>query len=329
MSSLHSRISAALKSRDDRLIRRRLSDPDADAGLVDFHTNDYLSLSRSKDLRARFLAKLQDAPDVLGSGGSRLLVNGHAHAGLEARLAKFFESPTALLFNSGLDANYGFFSCIPQQGDVVVYDEYIHASVHDGVRASRAKDAQFSFEHNSLSALGELLLRLMNARPGLQTGTNSVFVAVESLYSMDGTIAPLTQIVEMLESLFPRGNGYLIVDEAHSTGVYGPQGRGMVAKLGLENKVLARLHTFGKALAGSGGEERAFIATEQTYSAYFTAVLLTSELIRDYMLNYARSLIYTTSLSYANIIAIDCSFDLLENGTSEKVRLQSVPLHLN
>lgn len=168
----------------------------------------------------------------------------------------------------------------------------------------------------------------MNARPGLQTGTNSVFVAVESLYSMDGTIAPLTQIVEMLESLFPRGNGYLIVDEAHSTGVYGPQGRGMVAKLGLENKVLARLHTFGKALAGSGGEERAFIATEQTHSPYFTAVLLTSELIRDYMLNYARSLIYTTSLSYANIIAIDCSFDLLENGTSEKVCSQSIAICL-
>ena len=189
----------------------------------------------------------------MGSGGSRLLVNGHGHTALEARLARFFESPTALLFNSGLDANVGFFSCVPQPGDVVVFDEYIHASVHDGVRASRAREAQFSFEHNSVSSLGEVLLRLLNDRPGLRSGDTSVFVAVESIYSMDGTIAPLTEIVELLESLFPRGNGYLVVDEAHATGVYGPQGRGMVAKLGLEKRVLARLHTFGKALAGSGG----------------------------------------------------------------------------
>lgn len=253
MSPLHAKLAAALKSREDRLIRRRLSDPDADAGLVDFHTNDYLSLSRSPDLRRCFLQKLQSAPEVLGSGGSRLLVNGHAHSALEARLAAFFDSPTALLFNSGLDANVGFFSCVPQPGDVMVYDEYIHASVHDGVRASRVKNAQFAFEHNSLAALGELLLRLLRERPGLQSGESSVFVAVESLYSMDGTIAPLTQIVELIESLFPLGNGHLVVDEAHATGVYGPQGKGMVAMLGLERRVFARLHTFGKALASSGG----------------------------------------------------------------------------
>ena len=252
-SSLEKKLTAALKARDDRLIRRRLSDPDADAGLVDFHTNDYLSLCTSPLLRAHFLSKIQNAPDVLGSGGSRLLVNGHAHSDLEARLAKFFDSPTALLFNSGLDANVGFFSCVPQPGDVIVYDEYIHASVHDGVRASRIRDAQFSFEHNDLTSLGEVLLKLVNDRAGLRNGENSVFVAVESLYSMDGTIAPLTQIVEMLETLFPKGNGYLVVDEAHATGIYGPQGKGLVALLGLEKRVLARLHTFGKALAGSGG----------------------------------------------------------------------------
>ena len=251
--SLHAKLAAALKSRENRLIRRRLSDPDADADLVDFHTNDYLSLSHSDDLRRHFLHKLERAPEVLGSGGSRLLVNGHAHAALEARLAAFFDSPAALVFNSGLDANVGFFSCVPQPGDVVVFDEYIHASVHDGLRASRVTGALFSFEHNSLASLGELLLRLLSERPGLRTGDNSLFVAVETLYSMDGTIAPLTQIVELLESLFPRGNGHLVVDEAHATGVYGPRGRGMVAKLGLERRVLARLHTFGKALAGSGG----------------------------------------------------------------------------
>ncbi|EKM57871.1 uncharacterized protein PHACADRAFT_139272 [Phanerochaete carnosa HHB-10118-sp] len=323
MTSLHSKIAAALKSRENRLIRRRLSDPDADSGLVDFHTNDYLSLSHSEQLRHLFLQKLQTAPEVLGSGGSRLLVNGHGHTALETRLAKFFDSPAALLFNSGLDANVGFFSCIPQPGDVVVFDEYIHASVHDGVRASRAREAQFSFEHNSVSALGELLLHLLNERPSLRTGENSVFVAVESLYSMDGTIAPLAEIVELTESLFSRGNCHLVVDEAHATGVYGPQGRGMVATLGLERRVLARLHTFGKALAASGGTPARFIGFPPT-----TAVILTDEPIRDYLLNYARSLIYTTSLSHANIVAVGCSFDFLENGIAEKLATRLLDLSI-
>ena len=254
MPILDVKLAAALKSREERQIRRRLSDPKSDEDLVDFHTNDYLSLASSKDLRSRFLQKLQAAPSVLGSGGSRLLVNGEAHHALEARLAKFFGSPTALLYNSGFDANVGFFSCIPQSGDVIVYDEYIHASVHDGFRSSRARDATFPFAHNSLNALGELLLKLLKERPGLLSGTQSLFLAVESLYSMDGTVSPLVQMVEILETLFPKGNGYVVVDEAHATGIYGPQGRGIVSLLGLERRVLARLHTFGKALAGSGGE---------------------------------------------------------------------------
>ncbi|TCD63948.1 hypothetical protein EIP91_004758 [Steccherinum ochraceum] len=299
MSSLQDKLKAALQSRETRKIRRQLSDPTSDVGLVDFHTNDYLSLSTSEDLRSRFLEKLNTAPNVLGSGGSRLLVNGTAHHALEARLATFFGSQCALLFNSGFDANVGLFSCIPQDGDVIVFDEYIHASVHDGARSSRARGNLFSFEHNSLTALGDLLLRLLRSRPGLTEGTQSIFVAVESLYSMDGTLAPLLQIVEMMETLFPQGNGYVVVDEAHSTGVYGPQGKGLVALLGLEQRVFARLHTFGKALAGSG------------------AIVLVNTLVRDYMVNYARPLIYTTSLSYANIVATDCSFDLLEDGTTK------------
>ncbi|KAK0202964.1 pyridoxal phosphate-dependent transferase [Desarmillaria ectypa] len=299
-SALDKQLLAALKSRDERLIRRRLPDPSSSASstLIDFNTNDYLSLSSSPVLRCRFLEKLRDAPDILGSGGSRLLVNGSAHSALEARLAEFFDSPAALLFNSGFDANVGFFSCIPQPGDVLVYDEYIHASVHDGIRASRARDSQYSFPHNSVQAFRNLLVGLRDERPSLAAGENSVFVAVESLYSMDGTFAPLQEFVEILEEVFPQGNGYLVVDEAHSTGIYGPQGRGRVAMMGLESRVFARLHTFGKALAATG------------------AVLLTTPLIRDYMLNYARSLIYTTSLSFSNIIAADTSFDMLADGTA-------------
>jgi len=258
-SALEAKLAGALASREQRLIRRRLPDPVESTGpagspLVDFNSNDYLSLSKSRALRTHFLQKLSEAPDILGSGGSRLLVNGRAHAELETRLANFFKSEAALLFNSGFDANVGFFSCIPQPGDVVVYDEYIHASVHDGMRASRTdRERQCSFGHNSIDDLRRVLLHSRQAIPGLQSGKSNLFVAVESLYSMDGTFAPLTQIVELLDELFPWKNAYLIVDEAHSTGIYGHQGRGRVALLGLEERVFARLHTFGKALAATGG----------------------------------------------------------------------------
>ena len=250
--ALNYKLNAALASREKRLIRRRLPEPSGDGTLVDFYTNDYLSLSSSPDLRARFLRALRDAPHVLGSGGSRLLVNGDAHASLEARLAAFFRAPTALLFNSGFDANVGFFTSVPQPGDVLVFDEHIHASVHDGARASRAA-ASVPFAHNDVRALRAALEEQVAARPALQSGDASLFVAVESLYSMDGTLAPLPEIVDAIEEILPCGNGYLVVDEAHSTGIYGPQGRGLVAAYGLEDKVFARLHTFGKALAATGG----------------------------------------------------------------------------
>ncbi|KAF9450486.1 PLP-dependent transferase [Macrolepiota fuliginosa MF-IS2] len=298
-SALETKLAAALASRDDRWIRRRLPDPAtaSSLALTDFTSNDYLSLASSSHLRTHFLNKLHLAPDILGSGGSRLLVNGQAHADLEDRLRLFFGAEAALLFNSGFDANVGFFSCIPQAGDVIVHDEYIHASVHDGIRASRVDKASLiSFEHNSVLGM-RVALRRASDRIG-RSARQSVFVAVESLYSMDGTFAPLKEMVEVIEEVFPEGNAYLVVDEAHTTGIYGPEGRGRVAMLGLENKVLARLHTFGKALAATG------------------AVVLTNNLIKDYMLNYARSLIYTTSLSYANIIAADASFDMLTDGTA-------------
>jgi 8-amino-7-oxononanoate synthase len=144
------------------------------------------------------------------------------------------------------------------------------------------------FEHKSLSALAGLLLRLLREHPGLCAGESSVFVAVESLYSMDGTIAPLAQIVELIESLLPYGNDYLVVVEAHATRVYGPQGKGMVAMLGLERRVLARLHTFGKALAGSGGAFSILISHETDNPLnILKAGILTDEITRDYLLNYA------------------------------------------
>ena len=205
-------------------------------------------------MRKNFLKKLSEAPNILKSGGSRLLVNGRAHAKLEERLAKFFNADAALHFNSGFDANVGFFSCIPQAGDVVVHDEYIHASVHDGMRASRINPAEIlPFQHNSVDDFRRVLERSLNQRAELRDGKASVFIAVEALYSMDGTFSPLQEMLDLLGQFFPLKNAYLIVDEAHSTGIYGPLGRGRVAMLGLEDRVFARLHTFGKALATIGG----------------------------------------------------------------------------
>ena len=237
---------AALASRDARSIRRQLPSPNA-ASLADFTSNDYLSLASSPLLRSHFLHRLSDAAHILGSGGSRLLVNGHAHAQLETRLKNFFGSEEALLFNSGFDANTAFFECVPQPGDVVVYDEHVHASVHDGLRASRIGPGdRLRFRHNDVADLRRVLGGVRE-RPRV---CGSVFVAVESVYSMDGTVLPLREVCDAVEG----ANGYLVVDEAHATGLYGPQGKGRVAMAGLEHRVLARLCTFGKALGASGGE---------------------------------------------------------------------------
>ncbi|KAK2460162.1 hypothetical protein APHAL10511_007841 [Amanita phalloides] len=320
-SLLGTQLAVSLASRDAREIRRRLPAPTrgtatataTTAALADFTSNDYLSLSSSPVMRSRFLHKLSTAPCVLGSGGSRLLINGDAHVELEARLARFFGSEAALLLNSGFDANVAFFECVPQPGDVVVYDEYVHASVHDGMRASRvAVGDRIRFGHNDVADLRRVLADVRE-----RAGGANVFVAVESVYSMDGTLAPLRDLCDVVEE----ANGYVIVDEAHATGLYGPQGKGRVAMFGLEKRVLARLCTFGKALGVSGGDHPRLSHSRSVIWSTDgrAAVLLTNRLIRDYMLNYARPLIYTTSMSYANVIAVDCSFDLLENGTAEKV----------
>jgi 8-amino-7-oxononanoate synthase len=267
MSPLTQKLTAALASREDRNIRRRLPSPSLSLSSntrpnstsptpapADFSSNDYLSLATSPLLRARVLAALHAAPAILGSGGSRLLVYNRVHAALEARLAQTFLAPAALLFNSGFDANAGFFACVPQPGDAVLYDAAIHASVHDGVRASRVdKTLRRAFAHNDVSALRAALLALRRECAALREGESSVFVAVESVYSMDGTVAPLCPMLDAMDEVFPAGNAHMFVDEAHATGLYGPGGRGMVALLRLEDRVLARLHTFGKALAASGG----------------------------------------------------------------------------
>lgn len=249
---------AALSRREARSSRRRLTLVAADA--VDFSSNDFLSLSRSAIFRSRYLRHLQTAPETtrFASTGSRLLDGNSVYAEeLERFVAGFHCAPTGLLFNSGYDANVGVLSCVPQPGDVVLYDELIHASVHEGMRLSRA-GACIKFAHSSPQSLREVLQREIDSSGGgsLASGSRSVFVVVESVYSMDGDIAPIREFVDVVDSLLPRGNGHFVVDEAHATGVFGPNGAGIVQELGLQDRMLIRVHTFGKALASHGGKMR-------------------------------------------------------------------------
>ncbi|KAG8924937.1 hypothetical protein FRC02_010082 [Tulasnella sp. 418] len=300
-TSLERKLESALQSRLSRSTLRRVEEPHPST-LIDFSSNDYLSLSSDPRVRERFLQILKESESILGSGGSRLLDgNTPTHYNLERRLQSFFGAPAALLFNSGFDANVSIFTTLPQPGDFILIDELIHASVWDGIRSSRASSSIRKFKHNSIVSLKDQINSIIAANDGVRNGDNSIFVAVETLYSMDGDFAPLREIVEAVENSLPKGNGHVIVDEAHATGIYGPQGRGMVALLGLEDRVTVRLHTFGKAMGSNG------------------AIVLASPLIRSYLCNYARPLVFSTALSHSSIISIGCSFDMLENGVAEEL----------
>jgi 8-amino-7-oxononanoate synthase len=246
-------LSAALSRREAKSARRRLTVLPRTA--VDFSSNDFLSLSTSSAYRERFLALLNNTPPSfpLASGGSRLLDGNSAYAEeLEKFVATFHQAPTALLFNSGYDANVGALSSIPQPGDVILYDELIHASIHEGMRLSRAGPRKM-FAHSSPIGLREALQSQMAEDPAIGNGSRNVFVVIESIYSMDGDVAPIKEFIAVVDELLPHGNGYFYVDEAHATGVFGPRGAGVVQELGVQDKMFIRVHTFGKALASHGG----------------------------------------------------------------------------
>jgi 8-amino-7-oxononanoate synthase len=238
----------------DRVEKGTLRSLSSFEGYIDFYSNDYLGMSKEK---------IFDFIAPFGSTGSRL-ISGNSLVVMrsEEEIAEFFSAEASLMFNSGYDANMGFFSAVPQRGDTVIYDELIHASVRDGIRMGLARG--ISFKHNDVNDLEEKIKR----------SGGVVYVAVESLYSMDGDFACLKEISRVCE----RYNVYLIVDEAHSTGVIGDHGRGEVDRLGLNEKVFARVVTFGKAYGSHG------------------ACVLSGNDLKTYLYNFARSFIYTTAL---------------------------------
>lgn len=198
------------------MLRALDPNPPPSSTLVDFSSNDYLSLSRSPILRKKLLDELnKPSAPLFGPPSSRLLDgNSTLHASLEHRLASFFCAPSALLFNSGFDANSGLWSCLPAPDDWIVFDELVHASIHDGMRASRVpKERRRAFKHNDVKALERLLRQIVEQDEGVRSGAKSVWVGVETLYSMDGDLVPLKEVAEVVERVLVAGNGHLVVDE--------------------------------------------------------------------------------------------------------------------
>ncbi|KAI1781784.1 PLP-dependent transferase [Ganoderma leucocontextum] len=269
----------------------------------DLFSNDYLSLTIDQTLRTTALKRLSETDRVLGSSGARVLHgNTSVHVAFESRMRDFFGAPAALLCNSGFDANVAFWRSIPQRGDAIIIDELVHASTRDGMAECRAKDSLYPFKHNSAVSFRDCLLRVLDAHPAIAAGKATVFVAVESLYSMDGDFAPLREIVQITDELVPPSCRHLMVDEAHSTGIYGPQGRGLIAALGLTRRIDTVLHTFGKARAASG------------------AVILTSPIVRKYVINYGRPFIFTTSMPRTSVCILNASFDHIESDAGDEGR---------
>ncbi|RZL46898.1 MAG: aminotransferase class I/II-fold pyridoxal phosphate-dependent enzyme, partial [Pedobacter sp.] len=261
----------------------------------DFCSNDYLGFAKSSTLKQMINEQINSIQDYQnGSGGSRLLSGNHSFTEkTEQFIANFHHAKSGLIFNSGYDANVGLLASIPQRGDTIITDELIHASLIDGARLSYAE--RYKFKHNDLNDLEQ---KLKNAK-GIS------YVIVESVYSMDGDIAPLQEIADLCE----RYRASLIVDEAHATGVFGDKGRGLVVQLNLQEKVFARIVTFGKAIGIHG------------------AIILGNQTLKNYLINFARSFVYTTAAPIHNIIAVNCAYQMLSKGDFQHQIQQKIALY--
>lgn len=243
---------------------------------VDFFSNDYLGLARNDALH-KINIQSYALPKQNGSTGSRLLSGNSSLAEeLENFLSELLCTESTLLFNSGYNANTSLLQAVPQKGDTIIYDELIHASLKEGARLSFAK--RFAFKHNSLEDL----------KNKLSKAEGDKYVVVESIYSMDGDSSPLKELADLCST---SENTYLIVDEAHSTGIWGKNGSGLCCDMGIEDKVFARIHTFGKAMGCHG------------------ACIAGSEELKTFLINFGFSFIYTTALPAHALHSIKNAFE--------------------
>ncbi len=248
--------------------------------LVDFASNDYIGFAHSEILFNQTHQYLLDYKiKSNGATGSRLISGNHdLYNTAETFIANFHLSQSALIFNSGYDANVGFFSAVPQRNDVILYDELCHASIRDGIQMSHAK--AFKFSHNDLEELEKLITKFRTTADAQQL--TPIYLVTESVFSMDGDCPNLEALVQLAEKY----QAYLVVDEAHALGVFGEKGEGLLQSLDLQDKVFARIITFGKGLGCHG------------------AAILGSAELKNYLVNFARSFIYTTGLSPHSVATI-------------------------
>lgn len=257
----------------------------SDYRMIDFWSNDYLGIASGKEIQQLFLdyLKSHENENLFGSTGSRLVSgNMPVFEKAEAELAVFFNSEAALLFPSGYVANLAFCSAVPQKKDLVLYDAECHASIKASLRQSNASFR--SFKHNDL---GDLKKKIADR-------SSEVYVIVESIYSISGDMAPLEELAELCSEKACR----LVVDEAHSTGIYGPQGRGLSVEYGIENSVFARIHTFGKAVGAAG------------------AIIACSKEMKDYLINFALPFIYSTAMPPVQVHSILFNLDYIRNNSN-------------
>jgi 8-amino-7-oxononanoate synthase len=264
---------------DQRVQKNALRELKLSNSLVDFCSNDYLGFSK----------KTWNIKASSGSTGSRLISgNTSLHQEVEKEIAKFHLSPAALTYNSGYDANLGFFSCVPQKEDTVIYDQLCHASIRDGIRLGTARN--YSFQHNNISDL----------KSKIDNASGDVFVVIESIYSMDGDEAHLKEI----SALCQEHEAKLIIDEAHAGGVFGETGQGLTKDI----EAYARIYTFGKAFGCHG------------------AAIVGSKILKDYLINFSRPLIYSTALSPHSILCIREAYALMPSCLERKQLHQNIKL---
>lgn len=273
------------KKINERIENHSLRQLKLPVGKADFCSNDYLGIVKENKLTA------PGPHTATGSTGSRLLSGNYPLIeAVEKQLAIFHQAESALLFNSGYDANLGLLASVPQKGDTILYDHLCHASIRDGIRLSFAQ--AFSFAHNDLTDL----------QKKIEYAAGTVFIVTESVFSMDGDLCPLQELV----AIAAQNQAHIILDEAHATGIIGEQGEGLAQQLGLQNRIFARMHTFGKACGCHG------------------AVVLGSASLRAYLVNFARSLVYSTALPEHSVALIKTSYEMFPGMKSERKHLQKL-----
>lgn len=299
MRNLPNILKAKLESRIQNNALRQLP---SEANLIDLASNDYLGFSKS-ELIFKQTHQYLVANNWIQNGatGSRLLSGNHnLYPITEDYISQFHQSESALIFNSGYDANVGFFSSVPQKGDLILYDELCHASIRDGIQLSYAK--AYKFNHNDFE---DLERKIINFNGNNKSST--IYIVTESVFSMDGDTPNLEELVHLSE----KHKCYLVLDEAHALGVFGQSGQGLVQEFGVQDKVFARIMTFGKGLGCHG------------------AAILGSKQLKQYLINFARSFIYTTGLSPHSLATILVAYQHLYTDSSKIDLLKENIIHFN